>query len=148
MSVFGLSRDFDPANALARLQNELGRAFQNPFGWELGLTGRGVQPPINVFKDGDDVIVRLQVPGFAPDQLSIEGRGQTLVVAGKREPSAPADGGWHRRERGATAFSRSVQLPREVDPAQAVASSKHGVLTIRVPARAETKSRQIAVSAK
>jgi len=44
-------------------------------------------------------------------------------------------------------FSRSLQLPRDVDPAQAAASYKHGVLTVRVPARAEAKPRQIAVSA-
>lgn len=146
MSVFSLRREVDSVNALARLQQELERVFQNPFGWELGLSGRGVQPPVNIFRDGAEVVVRMQVPGFAPEQLSVESRGQTLIIGGKREESAPAEGGWHRRERAAASFSRSVELPREFDPAQAVATSQRGVLTVRVKARAESVARQIAVN--
>ena len=138
----------DPVNALFRLQEELERVFQNPRGLDLGLSGRGVHPPVNVFRQGDDVVIRLEVPGFPPESLSLESRGQTLSISGKRaDEQEPAEGGYHRRERFSGEFSRSLQLPREVDPSQAAASYKHGVLTIRVPARAEVKPRQIAVNA-
>jgi len=105
-----------------------------------------VHPPVNVFRKDDDVVIRIEVPGFAPEDLTVENRGQTLQVSGKRVVEQPAEGAYHRRERMAGDFSRSIQLPRDVDPAQAVASCKHGVLTVRVPARAETKPRQIAVT--
>ena len=146
MALFTFSRELDPVNALFRLQEELERVFQNPRGLDLGLSGRGVHPPVNVFRSGDDVVIRVEVPGFAPEDLSIESRGQTLSVTGKRTEE-PAEGAYHRRERFSGEFSRSLQLPRDVDPSQAVASCKHGVLTVRVPARAETKPRQIAVTA-
>ena len=138
----------DPVNALFRLQEELERVFQNPRGLDLGLSGRGVHPPVNVFRSGDDVVIRIEVPGFAPESLSIESRGQTLSISGKRsDEEQAAQGAYHRRERSSGEFSRSLQLPRDVDPSQAVASCKHGVLTVRVPARAEVKPRQIAVNA-
>jgi HSP20 family protein len=138
----------DPANALFRLQEELERVFQNPRGLDLGLSGRGVHPPVNVFRSGDDVVIRIEVPGFAPESLSLESRGQTLTISGKRSgEDQPGEGAYHRRERFAGEFSRSLQLPRDVDPSQAAASCKHGVLTVRVPARAEAKPRQIAVTA-
>ncbi|MFI5314155.1 MAG: Hsp20/alpha crystallin family protein, partial [Myxococcota bacterium] len=88
-----------------------------------------------------------EVPGFAPENLSIESRGQTLSISGKLAEEPPADGEVLRRERFAGEFSRSLQLPRDADPSQTVASCKHGVLTLRVPARAEAKPRQIAVTA-
>jgi HSP20 family protein len=147
MALFTFRRELDPVNALFRLQEELERVFQNPRGLDLGLSGRGVHPPVNVFRSGEDVVIRLEVPGFAPENLAIESRGQTLTVSGKRVEEPPAEGAYHRRERVAGEFSRSIQLPRDVDPAQATASCKHGVLTVRVPARAEAKPRQIAVSA-
>lgn len=147
MALFTFRRDLDPVNALFRLQEELGRVFQNPRGMDLGPSGFGVHPPVNIFRQGDDVVVRLEVPGFAPENLTIESREQTLAISGKRPEEPVAEGAYHRRERVVGEFSRSIQLPRDVDPAQAAASYKHGVLTVRVPARAETKPRQIAVTA-
>src|SRR5262245_20668424 len=147
MALFTFRRDLDPVNALFRLQEELGRVFQNPRGFDLGLSGFGVHPPVNIFRQGDDVVVRLEVPGFAPEDLSIVSRGQTLVITGKRAEEPVADGAYHRRERVVGEFSRSIQLPRDVEPAQAAANYKHGVLTVRVPARAESKPKQIAVTA-
>jgi HSP20 family protein len=147
MALFTVRREVDPVDALFRLQQELERVFQNPHGLDLGLSGRGVHPPVNVFRSGDDVVIRIEVPGFASEDLSIESRGQTLAISGKRSGEPAAEGAYHRRERVAGEFSRSIQLPRDVDPSQAVANCKHGVLTLRVPARAEVKPRQIAVTA-
>jgi HSP20 family protein len=146
MALFTFSRELDPVNALFRLQEQLERVFQNPRGLELGLSGRGVHPPVNLFRENGDVVIRLEVPGFAPEDLAVETRGQSLVVSGKRAEQPAAEGAYHRRERFSGEFSRSIQLPRDVDPSQAVASCKHGVLTLRVPARAEVKPRQIAVT--
>jgi HSP20 family protein len=148
MALFTFSRELDPVNALFRLQNELERVFQSPRGHDLGLLGRGVHPPVNLFRQNGDVVIRIEVPGFASEDLSIESRGQTLSVSGKRSEEPAAEGAYHRRERFTGEFSRSIQLPRDVDPSQAVASCKHGVLTVRVPERAEVKPRQIAVTSK
>jgi HSP20 family protein len=148
MALFTLSRDAGPANPLYRLQEELKRAFESPFGHGLGLFGRGVRPAINIFKatNGEDVVVKIEVPGFAPADISIESQGQTLTVSGKPGAETPAEGAYHRRERVTGEFSRSIQLPREVDPSRATATCKNGVLTLHVPAREETKPRHISVT--
>jgi HSP20 family protein len=102
---------------------------------------------VNVFWDKDGWVVRFEVPGIAPETLAIESRGRSLTISGKREISAPAGGSFHRRERTGGEFSRSVQLPEDLDLSQAEATYKHGVLTIRVPKKEETKPRQITVQA-
>jgi len=147
MALFRYGRDLDSMNALLRLQDELSRAHESPFGHGLGLLGGGVRPPVNIFKSrtGEDIVIKLEVPGFGPSDITVENRGQTLTVSGKLGSMPSAEGAYHRRERVAGEFSRSIQLPREVDPARATAQCKNGVLTLNVPAREETKPRQISV---
>ena len=147
MAFFRVSSGFDPVAGLLGLQRELERVFDKPFGIDLGPSGRGVFPPVNVFADKDGYLVKLEIPGIAPENVSIESEGRTLTISGKREVPPPTEGSFHRRERGAGQFARSFQLPPDVDTARAEASYKHGILTVRVPKKEEAKPRQITVKA-
>lgn len=148
MSSIQWGRDIDPVGALLRLQEELGRTHFRPLGWDLGPSGRGVHPPVNVFQDEQgEYVIHVEVPGYKPTELSIESRGQTLTISGKREETVPTSGSFHRRERKGGEFSRSLQLPREQDPSRAEAASSNGILTIRVPVREESRPRRIDVRA-
>ncbi len=146
MAFFRFLPELDAVTGLLTLQRELERACQAPFGGST-LSGRGVFPPVNVFSDKDGYVVKVEVPGIAPEQLNVEGTGRTLTISGTRPAEASKGGAFHRRERDAGVFSRSLQLPEEPDVSQTEASYKHGVLTIRVPKRAEAKPRQISVKA-
>ncbi len=147
MALFRVSSGFDPVGGLLSLQRELERVFDKPFGIDLGPSGRGVFPPVNVFADRDGYVVKLEVPGIAPENVAIEAEGRTLTVSGKREVPAPSEGSFHRRERGTGQFSRSFQLPADIDLSRAEATCKHGILTVRVPKREEAKPRQISIKA-
>jgi len=147
MALFRFTPTLDPINALMNLQRELDRVFDNPLGLDLGLSGRGVFPAVNVFSDRDGYVIRMEVPGVAPDQINIESHGRTLTVSGKRESGAPQGGSFHRRERNSGQFSRSLQLPADLDLGRAEAAHKQGMLTIHIPKKEEAKPRQIAVKA-
>lgn len=147
MALFRFSPSLDAVSGLAALQRELERALQDPLGFGLGFSGRGVFPPVNIFSDSDGYVVRLEVPGVPVDQLRIENQGRTLTVSGNRKSTAPAGGSFHRRERGRGEFSRSLQLPDDLDVTRAEASYRHGILTIRIPKKEEVKPRQITVKA-
>src|SRR5262245_58955628 len=108
---------------------------------------RGVFPPMNVFSGPDGSVIRLEVPGMSPEHLTVESQGRTLTVSGKREATALAGGSFHRRERGSGQFSRSVQLPADLDFARAEASYKQGMLDIRIPKKEEAKPHQTSVRA-
>jgi HSP20 family protein len=147
MALFRVSSGFDPVGGLLTLQRELERVFDKPFGFDLGPSGRGVFPPVNVFSDKDGYVVKLEIPGVPPENVTVEAENRTLRVSGKREIAPPAEGSFHRRERGAGQFARSFQLPADVDPARAEASYKHGILSVRIPKKEEAKPRQISVKA-
>jgi HSP20 family protein len=145
MALFRFSSSLDPINALMNLQRELDRALENPLGFNFGLSGRGVFPPVNVFSDQDGYLIRMEAPGISADQVTIESHGRTLTISGKREAVAPEGGSFHRRERSSGQFARSLQLPADLDLEHAEASYKQGMLTVRIPKKAEAKPRQITV---
>ena len=65
----------------------------------------------------------------------------------KRELKPAQKGSFHRRERGLGEFSRMVQLPVDLDVTKAQATSKNGIITLRIPKREEAKPRHITVQA-
>ena len=147
MSVRFRSSFSDPFERLLGLQRQIERAFENPRGLDFGFGGRGVFPPVNVFQDKEGYLVRVEMPGVAPEKVNIETVGQTLTISGERETNHVEGASYHRRERDGGTFSRSFTLPSNLDLDSAAASYKHGVLSIRVPLKATAKPRQIEVKA-
>ena len=147
MAIVRFAPEVDPIGALLALQRELGRTLESPSWSDFGPSGRGVYPAINVFGDRDGYVLKMEVPGVSSESLKIEAEGRTLTISGKRERQAAESGSFHRRERSFGEFSRSLQLPPDVDPSRAEAAYKHGMLTVRVPKREEAKPRQISIKA-
>ncbi len=118
---------FDPVSNMLRLQQELDRYLRNP-SFQLGISGHGAFPPVNIFDDGEGVAVFAELPGIDPGTLKISGQNNTLTLSGerKREQSANASG-YHRRERPFGEFSRSLQLPEDLDMSKAAAKYEAGV---------------------
>jgi HSP20 family protein len=91
-------------------------------------------------------VVIAELPGVEPEALNVAGQGNTLTISGERRRETPAGSlGYHRRERPFGEFSRSIQLPDNLDLTKATASCTAGLLTIRIPKAETAKPRQIAV---
>jgi len=137
---------FDPVTGLLSLQSELDRALRSP-AFNLGLSGPGAYPPLNIFEAEDALLLIAEVPGLDLSDLNIAGAGRTLTISSVRKPLKMAgDGqGYHRRERAQGEFTRSLQVPEQFDLARAEAKYEKGMLIVRVPKRDEAKPRQISV---
>lgn len=133
-------------DSLSRLQEELDRFFGKPFG-AFGFGGGAVFPPVNAFTDAEGVLVRAEVPGIPADRLSVQVEAGRLTISGERPVPDYGAGSVHRRERQVGRFSRTLQLPPEVDPDQVTAECRNGVLTVRLGRHAAAKPRQISVRA-
>ncbi len=146
MAILRFSSDLDPVSNMLALQTELQRFLRNP-AVGLGVSGPGDFPPVNIFDDGDGIVVMAEIPGMDPASLSISGQRHTLTIKGERKREAVGDAaGYHRRERPFGEFSRSVQLPDELDLDKATAKYEAGMLTVRVPKAESAKPRQIPVN--
>jgi len=137
---------FDPGEGLLRLQEELDRFFGKPL-FDLGLTGPNVFPLVNVFTDKDGFVVQAEVPGVKTEHLNVQIDPGRLTISGERTLGTGKDVSYHRRERRYGSFSRVIQLPRDLDPEQARAEYRNGLLTVRIPKHSAAKPRQIEVRA-
>lgn len=102
-------------------------------------------PALNVWEDEEKFYAEAELPGFKSEDVEISVMGGTLTLKGERKPDAPAGGAWHRRERVFRAFTRIVELGRDVDADRVEASFKNGVLTVTLPKAAAAKPRRIEV---
>jgi len=140
---------FGPLAELSRLSSELDRVSRRLFIDRAATRTAGVFPAINLSQDKDNVYVRAELPGVAPDQLDLSVEGETLSIHGERKPTDMGkEVSVHRREREFGFFRRQVALPTRIDPDKVRAEVKSGVLRITLPKAAEVKPRQINVQAK
>lgn len=110
---------------------------------------RGFVPAAEVERDGDDAVVRLELPGLdAERDVTVEIENGRLVVRGERRDERSEErGGRSLREVRYGSFRRSFVLPAHVTAEAVSASYDAGVLTVRVAgAHAGNGARRIPVS--
>ena len=104
----------------------------SPQNWDASLNEG--QLSVDVFKDGDMLVIRSTAAGADPDKLDISFHGDLLTIRGAREAEEHvAEDDWFYRECYWGAFSRSIVLPYDVAPERAEATIKNGILEIRLP---------------
>ena len=111
----------------------------------------GFSPAAEVVKDGDDAVVRLELPGVdAAKDVSVEVDKGRLVIRGERrdEHSEEKDGRTLSEVRYGS-FRRSFKLPAHVTSDAISASYDAGVLTVRVVgAHKGAEAQRIAIESK
>ena len=116
--------------------------------WVKPVAG-GFSPAAEVVKDGEDAVVRLELPGVDVDKdVNVEVDHGRLVIHGeRRDESAEAKDGRTLREVRYGSFRRSFQLPAHVTGEAVSASYDAGVLTVRVAgAHAGTQAQRIEIT--
>ncbi len=126
----------------------------NTFLGQPGATGvpqpgsRRWMPALDLVETADHYLVRVDLPGVSERDVTIQLEGNVLTIAGQRtlEHTPGAKQGDYRLERAFGAFSRSLTLPDGVDPNQAGAQFKRGVLEITIPKPEQRKPRRVQIS--
>jgi HSP20 family protein len=113
-----------------------------------GSRDRPAMPAADIYDAEDELVVELEVPGFAEKELDIEVADHTLTVKGERtEEKEKLETTLRLRERLEASFERSFVLPTEADSKHMTATYGEGVLTLRVPKAARVKPHKVEISA-
>ena len=92
-------------------------------------------PPIDVKIADNEIVVFADLPGVDEDHVMIEVLPDELILAGEREfdmdREDPED--YVRLDRPYGPFELHIPLPHPVDPNEATAKYRRGVLRIRLP---------------
>jgi len=138
-----------PLADVAVLQNRLNSIFNDfarPEGEQETLAMGSFIPPVDVYEDTQQLILKLEVPGIKQEDLDVRVENQTLTVKGERRfESNEKEENFHRIERRYGSFARSFTLPQTVDTAAVKASYEHGVLTISLAKKEAAKPKQVKV---
>lgn len=103
-------------------------------------------PAFNIWSDEDGAVLTSEIPGVGIENLDITVSGKEIAITGARKETAAENARFTRHERPSGQFSRSFQLPFQIDSGRVAAKLTNGVLRIDLP-RAETdKPRKIAVA--
>ena len=105
-------------------------------------------PAVNLWSDGNEAVVTAELPGIDPSAADISVVGRTLTIKGSRTPEEAGDSGsYHRQERWSGSFSRTVELPFQIDQNKVEARFSMGVLEIRLPRAEADKPKKITITA-
>jgi len=119
------------------------------FGDFLGaqaLPVRRQYPALDVAGYENESVVVAEIPGVRKEDVKISVQDGMLTISGERkEPAAPEESTWLRNEIRTGEFSRTMELPHEVDVNAIEAEITNGVLRIVLPKAAEARSREIPV---
>jgi HSP20 family protein len=109
----------------------------------------GFSPAAEIVKDGEDAVVRLELPGLDVEKdVNVEVDHGRLVIHGeRRDEHAEENDGRTLREVRYGSFRRSFRLPTHVTSDAIAASYDAGVLTVRVTgAYAGSQPQRIAIT--
>lgn len=104
-------------------------------------------PEADVMETEKDILVLMDVPGSAREDIEIVLENNILTVSGERRPQWDENtrANFHLAERRYGRFSRSFVLPRDVDQERIEADFENGVLTVTIPKSEKARRRRIEI---
>ena len=104
-----------------------------------------LRPSVDIYEDAEGITLQADMPGVSRDRLNIEVDSDTLLVEGTAQIDMPEGMEALYADMRSTHYRRSFALSRELETGKIDASLKDGVLSLRIPKRAELRPRKIEV---
>lgn len=108
-------------------------------------TSRGGIMPMDAYRQDDEFVLKFDLPGVHPENLSIEVENRTLTIEAERAWENTENATWLTRERPHGRHSREIRLGSSLDTENVQANYDQGVLTVTIPVKAEAKPKKISV---
>jgi len=145
--------NWDLFQEMDMLRREIDQVFRgagkgNVFPSFLPGVGTGDYPRVNLSEDDSNYYVEALVPGIDPQDIEVNLMRGTLTLSGERKIADFGKRTWHRHERGAGKFMRTIELPDAIDGTRVDAQYRNGVLLITLPKPVGVKPQKISVRSK
>jgi HSP20 family protein len=117
-----------------------------------GRGSNGGQPatrgmPMDVYRDGDEYVVEMDLPGIDPSSIDISVERNMLTVEAESRTTHEQADEVVVCERRHVRYRRQLYLGDNVDTDNVRASYENGVLVVRIPISAQQRARKVEVAA-
>jgi HSP20 family protein len=152
---FGKGEERLPASLFQEMDRCFTNFMQRPFslmaqplfGMEEG-TGREMRSPsMDIYEEGDELVVKAELPGIDKKDLNITLNDNVLTISGNKKHEQKVEKEhYHQVERSYGSFRRSPHLPAEVDDEKVSAAFADGILEVRLTKTEKAKQKKIEIS--
>ncbi|MEU4837394.1 Hsp20/alpha crystallin family protein [Nocardia testacea] len=133
MEVATMLMRTDPFRDLDRLTQQV-----------FGTPARPAAMPMDAWREGDDFLVELDLPGIDPDSLDLDVERNVVTVRASR-PELDPGRAMLAAERTRGVFSRQLFLGENLDTNAIRADYRDGVLRLVIPISEQAKPRKIEI---
>jgi HSP20 family protein len=145
-----------PFGEMGHWEGEMERMFEDFFGrrlrplwgerWWPAKTPEISIPAVDLYEEKDEIVAKVDLPGLEKEDIEVNISDHLLTVKGeKKREEETREADYYRSERSYGSFTRTVDLPKEVQVDKAQASFKNGVLMVRIPKTEEAKKKETKV---
>lgn len=121
---------------------EVSSRQQNPTSdWQ----GRFIRPAVDIFENAEGITLKADMPGVSKERLDIRVEGNSLLVEGTIGIEAGSEMSALYADMRSTLYRRSFAIGNELESEKIDANLRDGVLTLRIPKRAELRPRRIEI---
>jgi len=142
-----MHRAFESLVELTRLQSEINKLFEQIFGgYEKSDVSEQIwYPNIDLWETNTDLYITVELPGAAKSDINISMEGSLLVIQGlkKKDKEKTQHMKILQIEREFGPFYRAIQLHTAVNPKNAIATFKNGLLRIKIPKIEDKRAKKI-----
>jgi HSP20 family protein len=143
---------WSPVKELEEMRREMDRLFEDFFAGRRSRSNKQdavIEPEIELFDRGNTLVLRAALPGIAKEDIDLTITQDTLTLKAelKRDESIKAED-YYIAERAYGTYSRTVQLPFEIDEQHAEASFKEGILEVVLPKKEDAKAKEVRIEVK
>ncbi|HSW64799.1 MAG TPA: Hsp20/alpha crystallin family protein [Dissulfurispiraceae bacterium] len=144
---------WSPLKELEDMRRDMDRLFDDFFAgrrprWSR-QEGGVITPVIELFDRRDALVLRAELPGGSKEEIDLTITKETITIKGelKRDEEVKSED-YFIAERLYGSFSRTVQLPFEIDEDKADALFKNGILEVVLPKKEDAKPKETRIEVK
>ncbi len=139
-------RRWEPLRELRTMEDTINRLWRGYGGGSANPTVEGWSVPLDVVREGDQILVHASLPGVDPEKIDVSIEDSVLTIKATTHSDVESEEGKYlMRERRTGSFHRALRLPNTVDTERIQPGYKNGVLTITIPKAESKKAKRLKV---
>lgn len=141
---------WSPLKELEEIRKEMDRLFEDflsPVRRRRTVSAEGIiSPNVDIFDRGGELVIQVEVPGTNRNDIDLTLTDDRLIIKGEiRRIEGVREEDYILNERSFGQFTRTINLPTDVDKSSVKANLKDGILEIVLNRKTEAKPREIKI---